>query len=79
MTEPRVSDLLRDRFGIPDRPIDCRDPDDQRPGIWVERHGVTVRGTRPAWLDWPSHTAAEMAREPWPGGKVPRETKRRLA
>ncbi len=35
-------------------------------------------GRRPAWLDWPSNTAAEMAREPW-RPSVPRETKRKLA
>ncbi len=76
--EPRVSDLLRAAFDVPDGPIDCRDPDGQTGGIYVERHGVATRGTRPAWLDWPSHTAAEMAREPW-RPSVPRETKRQLA
>lgn len=64
--EPRVSDRLIAAFGVkPER-------------IWVERAGRTVRGVRPAWLDWPSHTAAEMAREPW-RPSVPRETKRQLA
>jgi hypothetical protein len=29
--------------------------------VWVERDGVTTRGVRPQWLDWPMHTAAEMA------------------
>ena len=40
---------------------------------WVERNGVTTRGVRPAWLDWPMHTAAEMG-EKWeaPSGKQKR-------
>ena len=33
---------------------------------------VCQRSGHAAWLDWPSHTAAEMAREAWPPD-VPRE------
>jgi hypothetical protein len=46
--QPRDSDLIRDRFGVTDE------------GIYVERNGRPVRGSRPEWLDWPSHTAADM-------------------
>ena len=68
--KPRASDLIRATFDVSES------------GTWVERHGVTVRGTRPAWLDWPSHTAADMAPSQWPSvrsARVPRETKRKLA
>ena len=52
--EPKASDLLRAAFDVPED------------GVWVERGGRTVRGTRPAFLDWPSHTAADMADSAWP-------------
>ena len=47
MSEPKVSDLLRATFG-------------KFADVWVERNGVTTTGKRPAYLDQPSHTAAEM-------------------
>lgn len=40
------SDLIRATFNVK--------------AVWVERNGVTTVGKRPEWLDWPSHTAAEM-------------------
>jgi hypothetical protein len=51
MTAPRESDLIRATFDVVD--------------VWVERDGKTTRGKRPAWLDWPMHTAAEMAQGEW--------------
>ncbi len=38
-------------------------------------------GQRPAWLDWPHHTAADMNPSLWPSeiAKVSRETNQRLA
>jgi hypothetical protein len=65
----RASDVICATFDVPDD------------GIWIERHGVTVRGSRPDWLDWPSHTAADMAPSAWPSAKaaeraVPRGARR---
>jgi hypothetical protein len=50
---PRPSDLIRSTFAVPEA------------GIWVTRGGVTTRGTRPHWLDWPSVTGDQIARSPW--------------
>jgi hypothetical protein len=52
--EPKASDLLRAAFDVPEK------------GVWVERDGVTVRGSRPDYLDRPMHTAADMAPSAWP-------------
>ena len=51
MSEPKVSDLLRNTFG----PFES---------VWVERNGVTTTGKRPAYLDQPFRTAAEMVTVP---------------
>jgi hypothetical protein len=51
MTARKDSDLLIERFG--------------GGVVWVERNGVTVRGHRPEWLDWPMHTAADMVQQEW--------------
>ena len=48
------SDLIRAAFDVSDD------------NVWVERHGVTVRGERPRFLDCKSHTAADMAESAWP-------------
>ena len=50
---PHPAVLLSDFFGV-----------DPRAGVWIERSGKTTRGARPHWLDWPSHTAAEMGPPP---------------
>ncbi len=46
MSEPKASDQLIAKFAVQQ--------------IWVERDGKTTRGVRPEWLDWPSHTVAEI-------------------
>lgn len=48
---PRVSDFIIAAFNV------------QPDGIYVERAGVTVRGQRPAWLDWPMVRGDEFARQ----------------
>jgi hypothetical protein len=45
MTEPTPGQLIAQTFN-------CT--------VWIERDGKTTRGERPAWLDWPMHTAAEI-------------------
>jgi hypothetical protein len=55
VSERKDSDLLLERFG--------------GGFLWIERNGVTVRGQRPEWLDWPMHTAADMAQQDWKVGK----------
>lgn len=41
MNGPRASDLIRETFAVPDQ------------GVWVERHGITVRGERPGFIGQP--------------------------
>lgn len=48
----RDSDLLRAAFSVP------------ADGIYVERQGRSVRGTRPDWLDWPSVRGDEFGPPP---------------
>lgn len=48
-TNSKASDLLIATFGAT--------------VAWIERNGVTVRGQRPAWLDWPMVRGDEFARQ----------------
>ena len=57
MSEPKASDLIIAAFHV--KPSD----------IWVERNGITTRGVRPAWLDWPCVRGDEIARESWTPGR----------